>query len=83
VIASSPRAIRAIFCYAIAGTLTPKDGPKLRSDGLVPVDSALGRHDKPGLTLDFPEDHQWIGFAVGHMDLLSRPEVYDKLRSWL
>ena len=72
-----------VECYAIAGTLTPKDGPKLRSDGLVPVDSALGRHDKPELTLVFPEDHQWIGFAVGHMDLLSRPEVYDKLRSWL
>ena len=53
------------------------------SDGLVPVDSALGRHDKPELTLVFPEDHRWIGFAVGHMDLLSRPEVYDKLRSWL
>ncbi|HEX7602474.1 MAG TPA: alpha/beta hydrolase [Polyangiaceae bacterium] len=72
-----------VECYAIAGTLTPKEGARLRSDGLVPVDSALGRHDKPGLTLTFPEDHQWIAFGIGHIDLLWRPEVYDKLRSWL
>ena len=72
-----------VECYAIAGTLSAKEGARLRSDGLVPVDSALGRHDKPELTLSFPEDHQWIALGVGHIDLLWRPEVYDKLLSWL
>ena len=72
-----------VQCYAIAATLSPKEGGKLRTDGLVPVDSALGRHDKPELTLAIPETHQSIAFGVGHLELLDRPEVYDKLRAWL
>jgi hypothetical protein len=72
-----------VECYAIAGTLSPEEGGNLRSDGLVPVDSALGGHEKPELSLDVPEANQWIAFGVGHIELLSRPEVYDKLRSWL
>jgi len=47
------------------------------------VDSALGRHRKPELTLDFPKAHQWIGFGMGHVDLLGRIEVYETLRRWL
>jgi hypothetical protein len=47
------------------------------------VDSALGRHRKPELTLAFPETHRWIGFGMGHLDLLHRPEVYATLRQWL
>ena len=72
-----------VECYAIAGTLTPGAGGTLRSDGLVPVESALGQHEKPELTLAFPAAHQWIAFGVGHLDLLSSPEVYEKLHSWL
>jgi pimeloyl-ACP methyl ester carboxylesterase len=72
-----------VECYAIAATTTPAAGKKLRSDGLVPVDSALGRHKKAKLVLGFPEDHQWIGYGMGHLDLLSRREVYETLRSWL
>jgi hypothetical protein len=33
--------------------------------------------------LAFSEAHQWIGFGMGHLDLLDRPEVYSKLESWL
>jgi hypothetical protein len=73
-----------VQCYAIAATKTPCEaGGKLRSDGLVPVDSALGRHRKAALTLGFPEAHQWIGFGMGHLDLLSRAEVYATTRAWL
>ena len=72
-----------VECYAIAGTITAKAGGKLRSDGMVPVDSALGRHPKPELTLGFPAEHQWIGYGIGHLDLLARAEVYEVLRSWL
>ena len=38
---------------------------------------------KPELTLGFPEAHQWIAFGMAHLDLLSRAEVYEKIRSWL
>ncbi len=72
-----------VRCYAIAGTTAPEMGPKLPGDGLVPVDSALGRHAKPELTLAFPDRHQWIGFGTGHLDLLARPEVYAKMKAWL
>ena len=47
------------------------------------MDSALGRHERPELTLDFPAAHQWIGFGMDHLDLLGRAEVYDTIRPWL
>ncbi len=72
-----------VECYAIAGTSSLKPGTKLRSDGIVPVDSALGRHAKKKLTLAFADDHEWIAYGVGHLELLSRPEVYETLRAWL
>jgi pimeloyl-ACP methyl ester carboxylesterase len=72
-----------VACYAIAATLSPDSASKRRSDGLVPVDSALGRHAKPERTLAFPSGHQWIGFGMGHLDLLDRPQVYAKILAWL
>jgi pimeloyl-ACP methyl ester carboxylesterase len=72
-----------VECYAIAATTASKPGARLAGDGLVPVDSALGRHAKPALTLGFPETHQWIGYGMGHLDLLSRIEVYETVRGWL
>jgi hypothetical protein len=72
-----------VQCYAIAATKAPRGGGKRPGDGLVPVDSALGRHARPELTLGFPETHQWIAHGTGHIDLLARPRVYAKIRSWL
>ena len=72
-----------VQCYAIAATKSRGAGGKLSGDGLVPVDSALGRHAKPKLTLGFPETHQWIAYAMAHLDVLSRAEVYETIRSWL
>ena len=72
-----------VACYAIAGTRTPRAGGKLRSDGLVPVDSALGRHPRADLTLPFPAAHQWIGYGMGHLELLGAREVYSTMRAWL
>jgi len=72
-----------VRCFAIAASLSKAPGKKLRGDGLVPVDSALGRHKKPEMALGFPEDHQWIGYGIGHLELLSRIEVYERMRSWL
>ncbi|MGC4116827.1 MAG: alpha/beta fold hydrolase [Myxococcales bacterium] len=61
----------------------PMSGGRLRGDGLVSVDSALGRHRKAELTLAFPRAHQWVGLGMSHLDLLSSPELYDVLRRWL
>jgi hypothetical protein len=72
-------------CYAVAASTSvgAQPGRRLSGDGLVSVDSALGRHARRELTLAFPEAHQWIGFGMGHLDLLGRPEIYETIRRWL
>lgn len=72
-----------VACYAIAATLATTPGETLPGDGLVPLDSALGRHERQELTLAFPEDHRWIAFGAAHLDLLSSADVYAKLKDWL
>jgi hypothetical protein len=81
--ASQPRLPDGAECYAIAATTAPRPARKLPGDGLVSVNSALGRHEKPALTLGFPEAHQWIAFGMGHVELLGRVEVYETMRRWL
>jgi pimeloyl-ACP methyl ester carboxylesterase len=71
-----------VRCFAIAGTTAKAMGQSMPGDGLVPVDSALGRHRVPERALAFPAAHQWIALETSHLDLLSRPEVYGQLRSW-
>lgn len=66
-----------VQCYAIAGTVGPA------GDGLVQVDSALGRHEDKARALDFPESHQWIATGTNHLDLLSSEAVYGKLLEWI
>lgn len=79
---SLPEGVR---CYALAASLSPASTArdKLRGDGLVPVDSALGLHKKTALTLRFPESQQWLGYGMGHLDLLSHPEVAQTLLRFL
>ena len=72
-----------VACYALAGTTSAEGQSNFVGDGLVPVDSALGRHDASHLTLAFPEAHRWVCYRTGHIDLLSSPQVYAKLREWL
>jgi pimeloyl-ACP methyl ester carboxylesterase len=71
-----------VDCFAIAGTLSKTPTEQLRSDGLVPVDSALGRHARSDLALAFPAEHQWVALGSGHVELLSSQDVYERLRSW-
>lgn len=74
-----------VQCYAIAATrqkATARPCLDLLGDGLVPVDSAFGRHRRPELTLDFPESHRWIGYEMSHWDLLSRPTVHNRVTQW-
>jgi pimeloyl-ACP methyl ester carboxylesterase len=72
-----------VRCFAIAGSRSPGPGARLRGDGLVAVNSALGRHRDSARTLGFPEDQQSIAFGTGHLDLLSSLEVYETMRAWL
>jgi hypothetical protein len=77
---------QGVQCYALAATTGTHKGSwkgRLLGDGLVPVDSALGRHKDPQRCLPFPEDRTWIGYGMNHLDLLTRSEVYEQLRRWL
>lgn len=74
---------RGVNCFTIAGSKNPKNAAKHSGDGIVPLDSALGRHPRAELTLEFPNTHQWIGYEMRHLDLLSRHEVYEQIRHWL
>ncbi len=75
-----------VACYAIAATTAAAVGDlkdRLLGDGLVPVMSALGRHKEPATDLNFPPARQWIACETGHLDLLSRAAVYERLAGWL
>ena len=75
-----------VECYALAATLGKRRGllaERLVGDGLVPLDSALGRHTDRSRTLAVPKERQWVGYEMGHLELLGRPEVYSQLEKWL
>jgi hypothetical protein len=72
-----------VRCYAIAGTRSTAHGPRLRSDGLVSVASALGSHPRSELALGFPGAHRRIALGTGHVELLAAPAVYATIRGWL
>lgn len=76
----------ATRCYAVAADLGPAAGnlkSKLLGDGLVPVDSALGRHHEAARRLAFADDRKAVVHETGHLDLLSSAEVFGLLRQWL
>ncbi len=75
-----------VRCFALAASLGAQGGElkeKLLGDGLVPLDSALGRHADPARTLAFPAQRQWVAYGMNHLDLLDRTEVYERLKEWL
>jgi hypothetical protein len=90
---ASPQDLRAplslpagVRCYAIAAMRRQATGNPsfdLLGDGLVPVNSALGRHRNPAMCLEFSASRQWISHGMSHWDLLSHPAVYGQIRRWL
>lgn len=75
-----------VACYAVAATLAGQRSrlaERLTGDGLVPLDSALGRHEDPSMRLALVPDHQCTVFRTGHLDLLSSPKVAAQLQTWL
>lgn len=76
-----------VRCFAIAASRQARPAAgvpaRMRGDGLVPVNSALGRHRDPARGLALPADRQWIAFGMGHFDLLARTEVCARIGTWL
>ncbi len=83
-----------VTCYAVAATTVAQGaGPlapvrqilshKMVGDGLVPLESALGLHENPERCLAFAVENQWVAQGMGHLELLSRPEVTRQLVEWL
>jgi pimeloyl-ACP methyl ester carboxylesterase len=75
-----------VACFAIAATTGKTAGDlsgRLLGDGIVPLDSALGRHTNPRLALPIDESRQWVAYRTNHLDLLSRAAVYAQIKRWL
>jgi pimeloyl-ACP methyl ester carboxylesterase len=75
-----------VECYAVAAVRAAQRnalGERWIGDGLVPLDSALGRHRDGTKSLAFATSRQWVGYGMGHFDLLNRPEVYRQILTWL
>lgn len=73
-------------CYAVAAHLGLRPNrlqQKWVGDGLVPVDSALGRHPKPAQQLNFDPSRQLVMQDMNHMELLHKPKVTEVLQRWL
>jgi pimeloyl-ACP methyl ester carboxylesterase len=73
-------------CHAVAASTGAQPGAlkdRWLGDGLVPVHSALGRHVDSHQQLDFAPERQVLLQGLGHMALLSSPEVMVHLRRWL
>ncbi len=70
----------------MAATLAVKRGllaERLIGDGLVPLQSALGRHDDPQRSLAFGKAAQHIAYRTNHLQLLRSPDVSRQIRQWL
>jgi hypothetical protein len=75
-----------VRCYAIAASRQQRSnssGARIRGDGLVPVNGALGRHRDSSLNLAIPASRRWVGYGMGHFDLLNHGAVYERIKSWL
>ncbi len=84
---------KGVKCFAVAATKQVKtpvnksaaagSASRLPGDGLVPVNSALGLHKDPALSLPIPKSRQHISYGSDHFDLLSSTDVYDRIYQWL
>jgi len=75
-----------IDCYSIAAAIGKEKDPistRLVGDGLVDINSALGKHKNPAKELHFKKKNTWIAYETSHLDLLNHPKVYAKIKSWL
>ena len=77
---------RDVRCHAIAASVGARSdslAARLLGDGLVSLDSALGRHPQRAHRLAFPRSRQWVAEGIGHFDLLGDAAVAQRLQRWL
>lgn len=77
---------KLIECYSIAAVLgKAKDAvsSQILGDGLVDLNSALGKHKNLVKDLRFKKKNTYIAYENGHLDLLNSPKVYSALKNWL
>lgn len=75
-----------VQCFTIAAIKNKQPtrlGDDLVGDGLVTLDSALGRHKNNDHEQLFPVKNQWIARDINHMELLHHPAVYARIVMWL
>jgi pimeloyl-ACP methyl ester carboxylesterase len=75
-----------VACFAVAATTASQPGflaNRLIGDGLVLVDSALGRHRDARRDLGLPSGSQKVEYRMNHLELLSSPEVTRQMVRWL
>jgi pimeloyl-ACP methyl ester carboxylesterase len=75
-----------VACYTAAAVRADRHearSARLLGDGLVPLASALGEHEDSRFALDFSAGHRWVGPGLGHLDLLSSPQVFAQVGRWL
>jgi PGAP1-like protein len=75
-----------VACHTVAAALAPQRGrlaERLVGDGLVPLHSALGRHDEAQHTLRFAKTSEAVIYRTGHLALLHSPAVTERLVEWL
>lgn len=77
-----PRGVK-VFVVAASKQAQRGEGKRLQGDGLVPVASALGQHKDEALSLPISVARQFVCFGADHFDLLSRAEVYARVKGWL
>lgn len=70
-------------CSELPGKCRLSGPPLCVGDGLVPPDSALGRHRDPARCLDFPPERPWLVYRINRPDPLCHPEVCAQLLRWL
>ncbi|MFW5927204.1 MAG: hypothetical protein ACOCSR_04055, partial [Wenzhouxiangella sp.] len=56
---------------------------RLIGDGLVPVDSALGNHPDPKLSLRILPEHRLVITETSHVDLIADVRVRQAIGNWL
>lgn len=76
---------KKVDCFTVAGMIGKKSNKlkdQILGDGLVPPESALGKHHDPERKLKFKKGHKFVAYKCNHIDLLSSQKVYNKIRDW-
>ncbi len=76
-----------VEAYAIAVSTGPAPAAGgnavSRGDGLVPIASALGQHRRREFDLRIPRQKRWVGYGIGHLEMLGDAKVYRRIHRWL